>query len=157
MPQMLLPMFPAESTELSSTISFAARDGMVTYFHGCMPVFRHAVDDVASFRMFTSQLHLNDQCKQMDIVRAFGVPKVTVLRAVEQLRTRGSASFFARRRVERKPRVLTPEVLGKVQALIDAGVAPADAAREADLKPNTVNKALHAGRLREKKRTPFPP
>jgi hypothetical protein len=157
MPQMLLPIFPAESTELSPTISFAARDGMVTYFHGCLPVFRHAVEDIASFRMFTSQLHLNGQCKQMDIVRAFGVPKVTVLRAVEQLRTRGPSSFFERHRVERKPRVLTPEVAEKVQALLDGGVAPADAARELGLKPNTVNKALHAGRLREKKQNPSPP
>ena len=53
---------------------------------------------------------------------------------------------------------MTPEVIVKLQDLLDAGVPTAQAARELNLKPDTVSKAVRAGRLRKKKgqRSPRP-
>ena len=56
MPQIQLPIFPVSSTAITSELAFEQRDGQVYYFNGHLPVFTHPVDDIASFRFFTSQL-----------------------------------------------------------------------------------------------------
>src|SRR5277367_1483357 len=56
MPQRHLPMFPAGVTHITNELAFERRDGKIAYFNGHMPVFVHAEDDVATFRMITSQL-----------------------------------------------------------------------------------------------------
>lgn len=148
MPQMLLPLFPSESTPINEVLSFEERDGKVWYFHGCMPVFCHAVEDHASFRMYTSQLVENGQCKQVEIVRAFGVSAISVKRHVKRLREQGTAAFFPRL-AARQPRVWTPAVLQQAQALLHAGTSRAEVAKELQIKPDTLYRAIRSGHLTE--------
>ncbi len=96
MPQTLLPFFPEEATLINSYIGFQKRDGVVYYFNGMMPIYQHAEDDYAGFRLFTSQLVVNGIVKQMDIVRAFGVSKSSVKRWVRKYREKGTEAFFYR-------------------------------------------------------------
>jgi len=42
--------------------------------NGHLPVFTHGVEDLASFRLFTSQLIINGTATQGQINQAFGVP-----------------------------------------------------------------------------------
>ena len=51
--------------------------------------------------------------------------------------------------------VLTPDVMAGAQALLDEGLETADVARQMELKPDTLSKAIRAGRLhkRAKKKT----
>jgi prepilin-type processing-associated H-X9-DG protein len=93
--------------------------------------------------------------KQAQIIRAFGVSKIAVLRAVKLYREKGPEGFYQPRKT-RGAAVLTPPVLEQVQALLDEGVEVRDAAERLGLKPNTVNKAVLAGRLRRSSR-PSPP
>jgi len=151
MPQLQLPMFPAGITPITHELAFECRDGTLTYFTGHMPVFRHAVDDRRTFRMIISQFVVNGTARQAEIARAFGVPLVNVKRAVRRYREQGPAGFYAPRRGRRGPAVLTPAVITRLQALLEAGVVSAEAARELQLKPDTVRKAIRAGRLTEKK------
>jgi len=51
-----------------------------------MPVFVHDADDIASFRMITSQFCINGNAKQAEIIRAFGVTKISMKRAVKRYR-----------------------------------------------------------------------
>jgi len=150
MPQLQLPIFPAGMTLITCELGVECREGTVTYFNGCMPVFSHGVDDLRTFRMITSQFVVNGNARQCEIARAFGIPKVSVKRAVRRYRDRGVAGFYEPRR-GRGPVVLTAEVLERLQDLLDAGIAKAEAARELELKPDTVAKAVRCGRLREKK------
>ena len=152
MPQSILPLFPSDATAINKVLSFACRDGQVYYFHGPLPVFSHARDDKASFRMFTSQLYVNGQCTQMELVRAFGVTKISVLRAVEKYRKGGAKAFFVKNNAERKPRVLTPKVLAQAQDLLNEGLSRSAVAEQLGLKANTIGKAINCGRLSEKKR-----
>ena len=64
MPQIQLPIFPFSSTAITSELAFEQRDGQVYYFNGHLPVFTHPVDDIASFRFFTSQLIANGSASQ---------------------------------------------------------------------------------------------
>ena len=55
MPQMQLPIFPDGVEHINAQLAFEKRNGQVTYFNGSMPVFIHAENEVATFRMITAQ------------------------------------------------------------------------------------------------------
>jgi len=106
--QVQLPMFQKETTRINDYLAFSNEDDHVFYFNGFMPIFSHKKDDLASFRMFTSQLYVNGNCKQVDIVKAFGVTSISVKRGVKKYKEGGPSSFFGKKKQIRKPRVLTP-------------------------------------------------
>lgn len=154
MPQIQLPFFPEGVTQISDLLAFRVEDGRVTYFNGNMPVFIHDKDDTPTFRMITAQFCVNGNARQAEVAKVFGIPKVTVKRAVKRYREEGPKGFYA----QRKPRgaaVLTPDVMAGAQALLDDGLETADVARQMELKPDTLSKAVRAGRLhkRAKKKT----
>ena len=157
MPQVQLPLFPAGTTHLNESLAVECRDGRVTYFNGHLPVFTHAPDDLAAFRLFTSQLVVNGSASQGDIRRAFGVPKIAVQRAVDRYRAGGAAAFFVAPQ-PRAGRKLTPEVLRQVQGLLDQGQPVPAISRQSGVLANTIHKAIRAGRLRAgaKKKSPPP-
>lgn len=158
MPQLQLPIFPAGTTRITAELGFERRDNQVVYFNGHLPVFTHEVSDVASFRLFTTQLVLNGTASQGEIVKAFGVSLTTVKRCVKRLRDGGPKSFFAPPR-KRQGHKLTPGRLEEVQALLDKGESiPAISARVGVLQ-TTLHKAIDSGRLRrlEKKQHSSPP
>ena len=94
MPQTRLPFFPEQIRIINQHIGFQKKDNIVYYFNGMMPVFQHPEGDLNSFRLFTSQLVVNGNCKQMEIVRAFDVSKVSVKRWVKKYRKEGADAFF---------------------------------------------------------------
>src|SRR5208282_3172427 len=110
MPQRHLPLFPSGVTHITNELAFERRDGKIAYFNGHMPVFVHAEDDVATFRMITSQFCESGYAKQSDIIRAFGVTSISVKRAVKLYRERGTKGFYAPR-VTRGAAVLVDSVM----------------------------------------------
>jgi hypothetical protein len=123
MPQIQLPIFPSQSTAITSELAFQEREGTVWYFNGHLPVFSHRIDDKGSFRFFSSQLIANGTASQSEISRAFGVPIVSVKRGCKKLREEGAGGFF-REAVPHRGHKLTPE---RLEALLDemaAGKVP---------------------------------
>jgi DNA invertase Pin-like site-specific DNA recombinase len=100
--------------------------------------------------MFTSQLVVNGSCKQVDIIRAFGVPPISMKRAVKLYREKGPSGFFEKKKTVKKPRVLTPQVLEKAQSLLDEGKNRFEVPKELNIKPDTFYKALRSGKLIER-------
>lgn len=148
MPQMQLPIFPAGVTEINNEIAVQARDGTVWYFHGHLPLFHHAEDDVQTFRMVTSEMIDSGTAKQQEIVKAFGVPIITVKRYAKLFRDCGAEGFY-----ETKPRrssasVLKGEVLEQAQQLLDQQRSVPEIAAQLGVLANTIHKAIRAGRLR---------
>jgi transposase len=113
---------------------------------GSLPIFSHAADDLKTFRMITSQLYINGSVKQADICRAFGVSRISVKRSVKLYREKGAAGFFEPPR-RRGPAVLTPEVLKKVQTMLDNEHTLFEIANELNLKADTLRKAISSGKL----------
>ena len=151
MPQTLLPIFPKEATQINELLSFSKRDGTVWYFHGCLPVFSHAETDYRCFNMFTSQLVDSGQCKQVEIVRAFGVSPISVKRHVKKFRSGGASAFFLNRKT-RSSTVFTPDVLNRAQELFDQGESREEVADTFNIKQDTLYRALKEGRLVEHKK-----
>src|SRR5512137_1648957 len=129
MAQVQLPLFPSGTTLITPELAFERRDNQVVYFNGHLPVFTHAVDDLSSFRMFTSQLIINGTASQGQIARAFGVPLVTVKRGVKRYRQGGAKLFFSppAKRVGHR---LSPERLERAQELLDEGWSVSEIGRQ---------------------------
>ena len=146
--QTLLPIFPKETSRINDFLAFQKEDGHVYYFNAIMPIFTHHEDDIASFRMITSQLYINGNCKQVDIVNAFGVSANSVKRYVKKYRQGGIKAFF-KKLYKRKPRVLTPKVMKKAQKMLNDGKSRAEVSGELNLKSDTLYRAIRSGRLIE--------
>lgn len=155
MPQLHLPLFSIGATEITEVLSFCRTDETVTYFHYGLPIFSHAQDDRASFRFITALLHVTCGAKQAELARTFGIPNINIKRAVRIYRASGSAGFFAER-AHRGAAVLTEPVMQQAQSQLDAGQTPREVAALLEIKPDTLIKAIRAGRLRTsaKKKTP---
>ncbi len=149
MAQELLPQFVSEGEGyIAELLSYQKHEGRVYYFHGGLPIFFHAEGDIKSFRLFTSQLVVNGSCRQVDIVRAFGISPISMKRWVKVYREEGSAGFFKQPR-KRGSHVLTPEVLKQAQELLSQGVSRSETAKLVNVKLDTLSKAIRSGRLTE--------
>ena len=155
MPQVQLPIFPQGVTHISSEVAFQCQDGKVCYFNGHLPVFIHDQEDLATFRMFSSQLVINGNATQAQIARAFGVPLVTVKRYVKLYRQGGAAAFYVGPK-QRSASKLNPEVCQQVQALLDQGLEVPEVGRRLGILANTLHKAIRSGRLRGTKKKIYP-
>ena len=148
---MQLPIFPAGTTPITAELAFDCQEGKVTYLNGHLPVFQHAQEDLAAFRLFTSQLVVNGTASQAEIARTFHVPTKTVKRYVKRLREGGSKSFFQTPR-RRSASVLKGEVKAQAQGLLDEGQAVPEVARKLGVLANTLHKAIRAERLHQPKK-----
>ncbi len=152
MPQMLMPLFSEGLSLINSGLAYQKKDGRIYYFNGHqMPVFSHEEKDIPTFRMIMSQFYVNGHATQAEIIKAFGLPAITLKRAVKVFRTEGPAGFYPRiLKPKRKPRVLTDRVIYEVQKRLDEGVNTKEIALELGLKEDTLQKAIRDGRLKKK-------
>lgn len=154
MPQVQLPMFPAGAVEINRDLACRTEGDKVVYFHGHLPVFTHAKDDLGSFRLFTSQLIMEGGATQGQIARAFGVPLVAIKRSTKIFRERGAAGFFVAR-PRREGTKLDAARLEQARGLILEGRRLVEVSQRTGVLVDTLRKAIKAGRLPAlKKRTP---
>jgi len=153
MPQQILPLIPRGATQINGLVSVWRDDESWTYFLATHPIYSHRKNDHRMFRLTTSQLIDSGACRQVDVVRIFGVSKSSVIRSLNKLRSGGPEAFFVQRRGRRGGKVLTYEVLEKAQRLLDQGYTRSDAVQELDVKYDTFRKAINDGRLIESKPT----
>jgi len=146
MPQKCFPFFPEGVTEINSRIAFQKENGKVTYFNWAIPIFIHDEDDNQTFKMITSQFCANGNTTQVEIARAFGIPLISVKRAVQRYRKGGPSSFYAKRK-GRGPSVLTPQTLDEAQQMFDEGKEIREVAEGLGVKKDTLAKAIAKGKL----------
>ncbi len=154
MPQMQLPIFPEGFTVINAVLAFQKKDGQVIYITGHMPIFVHDENDIQSFRMITAQFCAQGTVKQAEISKAFGIPKITIKRAVKLFREKGPTGFFEPRRT-RGATVLTKSVLKEAQELLDNEHSIPDVAEKLGIKKDTLRKAVDSGRLHNIKKKAF--
>ncbi len=143
---MQFPFFPEGVTHITQFLAFSKQDGRVTYFNGAMPVFSHDTEDIDTFRMITAQFCESGNARQVDIIRAFGISKISIKRAVKLYRKEGPKGFYATRKT-RGAAVLIPQVLVQAQQLFDEGLETPEVADQLGIKRDTLSKAVRAGRL----------
>ena len=97
--------------------------------------------------MFTSQMIVNGTVKPKEIVKAFGVPSITVKRYVKVFREQGVEGFYETKSRKSSASVLKGEVLERARALLEQGRSVPDVSSELKVLANTLHKAIRAGRL----------
>ena len=102
MPQLQLPIFLEGVTEVTANVAYEKQDGQVVYYVGMVPIFMHNEDDMASFKMITSQLYINGAAKQVEIVNAFSINPLSLKRWVKKYREEGPSAFYVRKPRGRK-------------------------------------------------------
>lgn len=100
--QLLLPLFPVEATLINNLVGVQMREGTVYYFNGSMPIFMHNQSDIDSFRYITSQLIVNGNCKNKEIVNCFGVSDISVKRWVKRYKESKQLSAFVSKKKAQK-------------------------------------------------------
>src|SRR5438552_16632181 len=120
MPQVQLPIFPAGSVEINRELACRLEREQVVYFNGHLPVFSHAKSDLASFRLFTSQLIVQGSATQGHVAKAFGVPLIAIKRATKLYRQRSAAGFFVPK-PRREGSKLNTQTLDQARALLVQG------------------------------------
>lgn len=153
MPQIWLPIFPKGLTAINENLAFAYEDENVTYYNGMMPIFTHHKDDIQTFRLILSQFYINGNATQSELVKALGIPSVTLKRAVKLYREKGPQGFFEPQKHGGK-RVLTPDVVKEVERLFDEGKERSEIVQIVGIKEETLKKAIQQGRVKKKKTLP---
>jgi hypothetical protein len=153
MPQVQLPIFPAGSVEINRELACRVEGERVVYFNGHLPVFAHARSDLASFRLFTSQLIVQGSATQGHVAKAFGVPLVAIKRATKLYRERGPGGFFVSR-PRREGSKLNAEKLEQARVLLGQGYPLPVVSAQTGVLTDTLRKAIKAGRLPAVKKTP---
>ena len=147
MAQMQLPVFFEGTIPITNDVGYEKRDGRVYYFYGTMPVFSHALDDLDSFRMIMSQLYVNGNVTQSVLAQVFQIKPLSLKRWVKRYRQDGPGAFFKSRKGGSKARILTPDVLEKVQGRLNEGATISELSRELKLSYDVLRKAVSDGRL----------
>jgi DNA invertase Pin-like site-specific DNA recombinase len=148
MPQIQLPVFPEGVTHITPELAFSNVNGQITYFNGSMPIFIHDVKDTRTFRMITSQFCVGGATRLVEISKAFGVPAISVKRAVKLYRKEGPSGFFKARKSRGKS-VLTEKVVKQAQELLNQFIEPKEIAVRLKIKTDTLRKAIQSGRLQK--------
>ena len=150
MPQTFIPIFTNGVVYINPNLAYKKENGQVYYFNGHeMPLFTHAENDIQSFKMIASQFCVNGHATQAQIIRAFGIPSISMKRAVKTFRTVGPSGFYKKSQPKRKPRVLTPEVIVEAQKQLDEGASVKEVAMNLGLKQDTLQQAVRHGRLKK--------
>ena len=102
MPQMQLPIFHEGTQLITPNLGYRREGDEIVYLHGMMPVYQHAVDDMQSFKLIVSQIYINGNAKQSELVRAFGIKALALKRWVKKYREEGPHAFYKTTRRRRK-------------------------------------------------------
>lgn len=151
MPQLILPLIPPGATRINDLVNVYREENLWTYFVNLQPIFSHPADDVRMFRLITSQLIDSGACRQVDILKAFGVSKSNVDRSLQTLREKGADAFFTPRKRRSGGQILTQNMLAKAQNFLDQGYSRREVSDDLGIKYDTLRKAINDGRLSEQK------
>lgn len=151
MNQTILPLVPLGATPINDILSVWRDEKLWTYFMGGYPIHSHPPNDLRMFRVTVAQLIDTGICRQCEIIRTFGVAKSNVDRALRLYRKGGVEAFYVRRVRHRSGTVMTPDVLGQAQRMLDDCDSRRTIADELEIPYATLVKAIQDGRLRETK------
>ncbi|MHB9139822.1 MAG: putative transposase [Victivallaceae bacterium] len=146
MKQGILPLIPADATDIDGFYSVFRGDTTVTWFHGSYPIRVHPLSDHATQRSMMGFLHLYGGVPQPRIAAALRVHENTVRAAVRLLRLKGDAGFYTPTAV-RGPAVMTPAVMEQCRLLLSEGQTRSAVAAAVGIKKWNIDKAIQKGFL----------
>jgi hypothetical protein len=96
MPQAILPLFAEDMIIVSFHVGVQKRNGIVYYFQGGFPFYRHKESDRRSFKHIVCQLLANGMATRSEISRAFRIPERSISRWKKLFEENGEGYFFSK-------------------------------------------------------------
>ncbi len=135
---------------LSETVGVQEQSGIVQYIVNGLPVYSHANDDLNAFRFITSNLIAQGLCKQIEVVRLFGVSSDSVHRYWKKYCEQGETGFFGDDARHGKAHKITGEKRRKIQAKLDKGMSNYRIAQQEGVGESAIRYQIKKGNLKKK-------
>ncbi len=150
MGQLLLPLFPDDTTMITPVLGVRKKDDTVYYLLSGMPIYSHLESDLNKFRYITSNLILQGLCKNCDIARTFHVSDQSVKRYKKKLSEKGEEAFFREDLRKGRSHKLLPDVVKRIQEKLDKGQSNYSIAKEENISEGAIRYAIGKGYLKKK-------
>lgn len=145
----MLPLIPHGASKISDNFSIIKESDQWTYFHGCLPIATHAANDLIAFRIFTSSFITTGRCRNIDIIRTFGVSKSSVIRNLEKYSSGGARIFLLPKATRGNRTLLTTKKISKAEYYLSQNFTTSEVADLIGIKYGTLSKALYDGRVKK--------
>lgn len=147
--QLLLPIFPLQTTLITPSVGVYERDGIIQYLVNGLPVYSHGKDDNDSFRFITSNFIFQGLCRKVDIERAFGVSEDSVSRAYKKFQTKGEAGFFGPDARHGKAHKIVGERRERIQSKLNKGQSVYSIAKQEGVQESAIRYGIKQGYLKK--------
>jgi len=146
---MQLPLFPAETKHINSTLGVFEKGGDVYYLHNGSPIFCHNKNDLNTYRYIAANLVEMGLCKPSELSQALGVGIRNIQRYTKTLRKKGTDWFFNREDNRGKCYKMVEENIKKAQELLDKRVSVTQTARQTNVTEATIRYHIRTGKLKK--------
>ncbi len=150
MAQLLLPLFPPDTTLITPVLGVRQQDGLVIYLLSGMPIYSHETNELHKFRFTTSNFLLQGLCKNVDIVRIFHVSTDSVRRWKKRLSEEGEDAFFKEENRHGRSHKLLPDKLDRIQLELDKGRSVNSIAKDENISEGSIRYSISLGRLKKR-------
>jgi len=147
--QLLLPIFPVNTTLLNSSVGVYEREGIVQYLVNGLPVYSHSKEDHDAFRFITSNFIHQGLCRKVDVERAFGVSEDSVSRAYKKYITKGEAGFFGPDVRHGRAHKIVGDRRERIQAKLDKGQSVYSISKEEGVRESAIRYGIKQGYLKK--------
>jgi len=147
--QLQLPIFPSSTIMITPTLGAFLKDDIVYYLHNGVPVNMHHKDDIKDFRYITSKFIELGLCRQVDIIRSFGVSEDSVVKSVMLYRQKGKEGFFGKDGRKGKCHKMLPDRIARIQKMLDEGMSNYAIAKKEKISEGAIRYSLQKGYLKK--------
>jgi len=148
--QLLLPLFPKETTLINPSVGVYEQAGMIQYLVNGLPVYSHSKDNNDAFRFITSNFINQGLCRKVDIERAFGVSEDSVSRAYKKYLAHGEAGFFGPDSRHGTAHKIIGARRESIQAKLDTGQSVYSIAKEEGVRESAIRYGVKQGYLKKR-------
>ena len=148
--QLQLPIFPANTKLINSSIGTYQDGQLVYYLHNGAPIFCHHIESMNNYRYILANLVQSKLCSCSEISKALGVSSRNIERYAKKLRENGMESFFNQEDHRGECYKMKDSTLIKAQGLLDAGNSQLKTAKELGLSESSIRYHLKNGNLKKK-------
>jgi predicted transcriptional regulator len=148
--QMQLPIFPATTKLINSSVGFFMKEDFIYYLHNGSPIFCHHIDNTNNYRYILGNLVVSKLCHPSEISNALGISQRNVERYAKKLREKGIESFFNQTDQRGECYKMTAPLFLQAQQLLDAGNSQLNTAKTLGISESCIRYHLKAGNLKKK-------
>jgi len=147
--QLQLPIFPSSTVMITPSLGFYLKDDIVTYLLNGLPIDSHHKDSLKNFRYTTAKLVVIGLCRQVDIIKSFGVSEDSVIKSVKLYKEKGGKGFFEEDGRRGKCHKMLPDRTARIQKMLDNGKSNYSIAKKEKISEGTIRYALQQGYLKK--------